>query len=1309
MDISNYTSHSPFTDPGEYADLYRDLPDDLPDLIAVLQGVLIHKLVVDFYQVQLSPVQRAEQRLRSMQQRLQRLVELNYTSLLQPLPPQERQVGVCRDFAVFLVSLLRHKGIPARMRVGFAAYLDPSGTYRYDHWITEYWDAAHEHWRLVDPQIDDIQRQHLKITANTLNLKPGKDFYLAGQAWQLCRQGKDRSLLFRFNGHWKGMPCIRGNLMHDFRALNKVELTPFDVWDSLSTRAETQLSIEDKATLDQVAELTLAPDERLAEIEALHASLPGTQEVESRLRLLGLYRSQAQGGPQRLQGSPLEQLATHGAHPGNGKPLSQDIVPYEVPEDSALGRLMEAQAIPQPDLFAGDIIVRGARQHNLKHIDVRIPRHKLVVVTGVSGSGKSSLAFDTIYAEGQRRYVESLSSYARQFMGQMEKPQVDQITGLSPAIAIEQKTVSRNPRSTVGTVTEILDYLRVLYARIGVPHCPQCGRAVEAQSAQQIADQLSRMAPGTRFQLLAPVVRSRKGAQAGLFKKALADGYTRARVDGVVYDLTDKKNLPELDKNKKHTLELVVDRLVVPDDGPDGAFRARLMDSVETSLRATQGVITVALDDEEITLSDQNACPVCELSFPELQPTLFSFNSPVGMCPECNGLGIKLQVDNNLIITRPELSLLDGASRWHGDVRKKGNWHIRNLQALADHYGVDLSVPWKDLPPSFQDVVLYGSKGEKIHFEFSSTDGSWKGEANRESQGTVYNIQRLFRQTKSEYTRRWYMSFMGQLPCPACQGERLCPEARFVTVDGKRLPELTSYSIASTYDWIAHLPARLDEERLHIGSELIEEIRLRLSFLRNVGLHYLNLDRPAPTLSGGEGQRIRLASQIGSGLVGVLYILDEPSIGLHARDGRALLDTLIRLRDIGNTVLVVEHDAETMFSADYILDLGPGPGVLGGLLVAAGSPEEIMANPESLTGRYLSGELSVTAPNGHDRRQPLGCLTIRGAKLHNLKSIDACFPLGTFICITGVSGSGKSSLIAQTLYPALSRLLHNAQSTPGPYEALDGLEQLDKVINITQDPIGRNPRSNPGTYVGVMDDIRQVFASTPESKAAGYPAGRFSFNVKGGRCESCMGYGYKRVEMHFLADVWVKCKECQGQRFNRQTLEITYKGKNIAQVLDMDVQEALDFFSAYPEISRILQTLHDVGLDYVKLGQSALTLSGGEAQRVKLAKELSRVATGKTIYILDEPTTGLHFADIQRLLDVLHRLVNAGNTVIVIEHNMDVIKTADWIMDLGPEGGEEGGYIIAEGTPEEVAQNEASHTGKFLRQFFHRVHSPKLA
>lgn len=945
-----------------------------------------------------------------------------------------------------------------------------------------------------------------------------------------------------------------------------------------------------------------------------------------------------------------------------------------------------------------EIVIRGAQQHNLKHIDVRIPRNSLVVLTGVSGSGKSSLAFDTIYAEGQRRYVESLSSYARQFLGQMEKPRVDFIGGLSPAIAIEQKAVSKNPRSTVGTVTEVMDYLRVLFARVGEAHCPECGRPVHAQSAQQIAAQIAVLPSGTRFQILAPVVQKRKGTHAELLEQARRDGYTRARIDGVPIELTDSIKLA---KTKIHTIEIVVDRLQIP-EVLDADFNMRLMDSVETALRATEGVLVVdVLEGEELLFSEQNACAHCGISFPELSPALFSFNSPAGMCPECNGLGTKLEVDVNLIITDPTLSLMDGALRWYGELRKKQlSWTQRELEAIARHFGVNLETPWCELPESFRQILLYGSGRERINFKYEGdrNEVTWTGEMQRPFEGIIACIRRRFRQTKSEYTQRWYLSFMSEQPCPACQGARLRPEARGVTVGGLTLLNVGRMTIDAAYDWVTSLAGTFNPEQLEIGGEVLKEIRDRLQFMLNVGLHYLTLDRPAPSLSGGEGQRIRLASQIGCGLVGVLYILDEPSIGLHARDNRALLDTLLHLRDMGNTVLVVEHDEETMRDADWIVDLGPGAGVLGGEVVASGPPEEIMGDPRSLTGRYLSGELSVVSPNGGRRIPQNGSLVLHGATLHNLKNIEARFPLGVLTCVTGVSGSGKSSLVAETLYPALAHALNRAETRPGPYERLEGLQHLDKVIDITQDPIGRTPRSNPATYVGVFDEIRRVFAATPEAKMRGYGLGRFSFNQKGGRCEACKGHGQRRIEMHFLADVWVTCKECQGTRYNRETLQIRYKGKNIAEVLNMDVQEALEFFAAHPKIARQLQTLHDVGLDYVKLGQAATTLSGGEAQRVKLAKELSRVATGRTIYILDEPTTGLHFADIQKLLDVLHRLTDAGNTVIVIEHNLDVIKTADWLIDLGPEGGDAGGYIIAEGSPEVIAQADSSYTGQCLRR-----------
>jgi excinuclease ABC subunit A len=971
-----------------------------------------------------------------------------------------------------------------------------------------------------------------------------------------------------------------------------------------------------------------------------------------------------------------------------------------------------------------NIVVRGAQQHNLKHIDVTIPRNKLVVLTGVSGSGKSSLAFDTIYAEGQRRYVESLSSYARQFLGNMEKPKIDAITGLSPAIAIEQKAVSKNPRSTVGTVTEVMDYLRVLYARIGTPHCPDCGTAVTPQTAQQIAHQLAELPPGTRFQLLAPIARNRKGTHADALKQARQEGFVRARVDGELLDLAGK--LPKLSKKHKHNIELIIDRLIVPETA-DESFMPRLVDSVETTLRASEGLLLADLGVEQITLSEHNACTQCGFSFPELSPQLFSFNSPLGMCPDCNGIGTQMRVDPDLIIEDETLSIMDGALRWYGNVRKKKNkWTTSQLKAIAEHFNISLETPWQKLPQSFRDKLFYGAGDELIHFKYSSEseDASWSGESKRPLRGIIHHINRLFHQTNSEYTRRWYASFMNQLPCDTCKGTRLRPEARAVTVGGKSLTDVGTLAIDEAFAWVIslskqssvtskplsvngksnhQLPASnnelLNEEQFEIAEEVLKEIRDRLQFMLNVGLHYLTLDRSAPSLSGGEGQRIRLASQIGCGLVGVLYILDEPSIGLHARDNRALLDTLHQLRDMGNTVLVVEHDEETMIESDWLIDLGLGAGVKGGEIIAAGTPQFVKTHPDSLTGKYLSGELAIVAPNGRCRRQPnIGKLKLIGASLHNLQNVTATFPLGTMICVTGVSGSGKSSLVAETLHPALARALHQSQATPGPHKALHGLEHLDKVINITQDPIGRTPRSNPATYVKLFDLIRDVFAQTNEAKARGYKKGRFSFNVKGGRCEACSGYGRRKVEMHFLSDVWVLCRECNGQRFNRETLAVKYKGKHIADVLDMDVQEALDFFANHPKINRSLQTLHDVGLDYVKLGQSALTLSGGEAQRIKLSKELSRVATGRTVYILDEPTTGLHFADIQKLLDVLHRLVDAGNTVIVIEHNLDVVKTADWLIDLGPEGGDGGGQIIAQGTPEQVAQVEESYTGQFLRE-----------
>ncbi|MBN1438304.1 MAG: excinuclease ABC subunit UvrA [Anaerolineales bacterium] len=941
------------------------------------------------------------------------------------------------------------------------------------------------------------------------------------------------------------------------------------------------------------------------------------------------------------------------------------------------------------------ITIRGAREHNLKNIQIVLPRDKFIVFTGVSGSGKSSLAFDTLYAEGQRRYVESLSAYARQFLGQMEKPHVDYIGGLSPAIAIEQKAVSKNPRSTVGTVTEISDYLRVLFARAGTPYCPKCGRPVTRQTSTQIVDQILALRPGTKIMLLAPVVRKRKGAHEDILLEAKASGFQRARVNGVVTELDQTIRLA---KTRKHDIEVVIDRLVIPaEDNAD--FRSRLADSVETTLRVGGGTVLVFTGTlRELEMSEQNACPHCGISFPELTPPMFSFNSPLGMCPECNGLGQKFSFDPEKFVF-PEKSISDGAIRAWGPIRTSKSARVIAVN-YARHYKFSLDTPWKNLPEKVKKGLLFGDPRVRVRWEWGNDrggQGSWESTY----EGIIPATARRYHQTHSEGMREWYSQFMSYQDCPVCRGSRLRPEATAVRFAGKTIVDVHALSIGEALLFFSAL--KLPAEQSQIADELLKEIVARLEFLMNVGLHYLTLERSAPTLSGGEGQRIRLASQIGSGLVGVMYILDEPSIGLHARDNRRLLESLIRLRDLGNTVIVVEHDRETIEAADHVVDFGPGAGFQGGRIVASGTPKDLAADPDSLTGKYLSGRLVVAAgtrqsdaPNG--RRSPNGhWLTIRGARHNNLKGIDVKFPVGLFTCVTGVSGSGKSSLIAETLYPALAARLHGALQKPGAFRKIVGLDQFDKVIDITQDPIGRTPRSNPATYIGVYSEIRDVFAQIPEAKARGYSSGRFSFNVRGGRCEACQGHGKKRVEMHFLPDVWIPCDVCKGTRFNRETLQVKFKGLSVSDVLKLDVGEARTLFAAFPAISRLLGTLQDVGLEYIKLGQSATTLSGGEAQRVKLAKELSKLSTGRTLYILDEPTTGLHFADIQKLLDVLHHLTDAGNTVIVIEHNLDVIKTADWIIDLGPEGGIRGGSIVACGTPEEIRGVEGSYTGIALR------------
>ncbi|HOJ29143.1 MAG TPA: excinuclease ABC subunit UvrA [Spirochaetota bacterium] len=932
------------------------------------------------------------------------------------------------------------------------------------------------------------------------------------------------------------------------------------------------------------------------------------------------------------------------------------------------------------------IRIKGAREHNLKNISIDIPREKLVVITGLSGSGKSSLAFDTIYAEGQRRYVESLSAYARQFLGQMEKPDVDLIEGLSPAISIEQKTTHRNPRSTVGTVTEIHDYLRLLFARVGVPYCYKCGKPITSQTIDQIVENVLTHTAGTKIQVLAPVVRGRKGMYQDMLEKFKQQGYSRVRVDGQVYSLDDTI---KMDKNKKHSIEVIIDRIVIKEN-----IRSRLSDSIETAIELADGQVILIIDDNEQLISTKMTCPDCDVSLPELSPRMFSFNSPYGACPTCDGLGFIMQFDPELIVANPDKSLMDGALAVWG--KTTSYWYQEQVLTLARYLKFDPHTPWKKLPKQIQNIVLYGSNGKKFDYSIERFEAQYR--FTKEFEGVIPNLMRRYKETQSDEMREWMEGFMRNRVCDACGGKRLKPESLAVKVADKNIADVSAMSIKEAVKFFKDIS--LSETQMTIARQILKEIRARLQFLSNVGIDYLTLDRAAGTLSGGEAQRIRLATQIGSGLTGVLYILDEPSIGLHQRDNKKLLDTLKELRDIGNTVIVVEHDEETIRESDYVIDLGPGAGLDGGYVVAHGTPQEIEQNETSITGLYLSGKRYIKAPL--KRRVAEKYLTIRGAAENNLKSIDVSFPLGVFTCVTGVSGSGKSTLIIDILYKALASLKMRSKDYPGKFKKIEGIEYIDKVIDVDQSPIGRTPRSNPATYTGTFTPIRELFASLPESKIRGYKPGRFSFNVSGGRCEACWGDGIKKIEMHFLPDVYITCEVCKGKRYNHETLEVRYKGKNIYEVLEMTVDEAYEFFINIPSIKSKLETLKRVGLGYIKLGQPATTLSGGEAQRVKLSTELSKRATGNTLYILDEPTTGLHFADVEKLIDVLQSLVEKGNTVIVIEHNLDVIKCADWIIDLGPEGGDAGGRVIAQGTPEDVAKVAGSYTGQFLTQILSR-------
>ncbi|WP_427339843.1 excinuclease ABC subunit UvrA [Caloranaerobacter sp. DY30410] len=936
------------------------------------------------------------------------------------------------------------------------------------------------------------------------------------------------------------------------------------------------------------------------------------------------------------------------------------------------------------------IIIKGAREHNLKNIDLEIPRNKFVVFTGLSGSGKSSLAFDTIYAEGQRRYVESLSAYARQFLGQMEKPDVDYIEGLSPAISIDQKTTNKNPRSTVGTVTEIYDYLRLLFARIGIPHCPKCGKVITSQTIDQMVDQILDLENGTKIQVLAPVIRGRKGEHQKVFENIRKEGFVRVRVDGEIRDINEDI---KLDKNKKHTIEVVVDRIKIKDD-----IQNRLADSLETALKLSEGIVIIdVVNEREMLFSQKFACVDCGIGIEELSPRMFSFNSPYGMCPYCNGLGSYKKVDPELVIPNPNLSINQGAIAPFNST-SEDTYYYKIFKAIAEYNGFDLDTPIKDAPKKFIKELLYGTGNRSITFKYESRFGGIRT-YKAPFEGIINNLERRYKETVSDYMREKIESYMSVNPCPHCNGTRLRPESLAVTVGGLNIAEVTELSVRQALEFFDKL--ELDERQKYIANQILKEIKERLKFLVDVGLDYLTLSRSAGTLSGGESQRIRLATQIGSSLVGVLYVLDEPSIGLHQRDNDRLIKTLKNLTNLGNTLIVVEHDEDTIYSADYIVDIGPGAGVHGGEVVAQGTVEDIKKCEKSITGQYLSGKKKIEVPK--TRRKPNGkWIEVIGAKEHNLKNIDVKIPLGVFVCVTGVSGSGKSTLVNEILYKRLSQQLHRGKQKAGKHDEIRGIEHIDKVINIDQSPIGRTPRSNPATYTGVFDFIRDVFAMTPEAKMRGYKKGRFSFNVKGGRCEACKGDGIIKIEMHFLPDVYVPCEVCKGKRYNRETLEVKYKGKTISDVLEMTVEEALEFFDNIPRIKNKLKTMYDVGLGYIKLGQPSTQLSGGEAQRIKLATELSKRSTGKTLYILDEPTTGLHIADIHKLINVLNKLVDTGNTVLVIEHNLDVIKTADYIIDLGPEGGDKGGTIVAQGTPEEICKVKESYTGKFLKKILER-------
>lgn len=1244
ISLNYYRKQSVITDPKEHVDLYQDLPEDLEGLIKTVQGLIIHGDESKQYDVSFSINQGNEELLRTVPQMLARIRMLDSRKLTTPREPSKRIVGMCRDMSVLLASFLRYRQIPARVRAGFASYFDSEIKYE-DHWVCECWDEKEKRWKRVDVQVDGPHRKKYNIQFDTTDVKAEDGYYAAGEVYKLCKEGKANKDDFGYNKWWKGEKSIRGNMLHEFNCLNGIELMPWDLWCDLFTKKQSELKKEDKQLLDTIAELTIHVEANFAIFYDILKNLPYDyyRTLNSQMKILGIT-----GNFERVNTAILDEKTSNVLDKYKNSNEEGIIPTNEMNIESALKEAINEKP--------GYIVVSGAKQNNLKNISIEIPKNKFIVITGVSGSGKSTLAFDVLYAEGQRRYMEGYSTYLKSQLGLLEKPNVERITGLNPPIAIEQRTVGKNPRSTVGTLTDIIDYIRVLYSKIGIFHCPQCGEIIQSNTSSQIIKKLMSLKPGVEVEI-------------------------------------------KVNHNGK---EMSMYSFVVPEEKSQNyrEISSAALKAVEKGLDTGKGAIQVELDHEDtVSFCDRNLCPKCNILYPKLVSGMFDYNSHEGACHECNGLGVNLEVDPDLIIQNDNLSILDGASDWWGVLRNKkqtGNWMVGEIYAIADYYHVDLNTKWKDLTEEFKQAALYGTGDIEHKYEYES-----KGRVSRimrPAVGAATNILRLFRETKSEESRSSYTKYMREEVCPVCKGEKLATEARYVTVGGRRLPEITKMSLEDLYQWVIGLPSKISRLDFEISKELIGEIKKRLEFIIDVGLHYLTLDRSAPTLSGGEGQRIRLATQLGCSLVGLLYILDEPSIGLHPRDHQSLLNTMMKLRDDGNSVIVVEHDSDTMRAADYIIDIGPGAGVLGGKVMAMGIPEEIMENEKSLTGKYLSGKLSVSSPD-KVRKEPNDWIELSGAVLNNLKNVTVKIPLGLLTCVTGVSGSGKSSLITRTLAPVLENILKHDNKKCGRYERIIGYENLEDIIYINQDPIGKSPRSTPATYVEVFDEIRKFYATLPQSKISGFKANQFSFNSKSGQCKSCEGYGKKKIEMNFMADAWVTCPDCGGKRYNQETLEIEYKGKNIADVLDMDFNEAAEFFKEAPQIRHILQTLIDIGLGYLKLGQNSTTLSGGEAQRIKLAKELQKVQTGNTIYILDEPTTGLHFSDISKLLIVLERLTSTGNTVILVEHNTEVISSADWIIDLGPEGGAGGGYIIAEGTPETIAENEKSYTGRYIKEY----------